>query len=214
MSFSKFPYALAVCSALTLLFSANSSAQTQTQTHPRAVTPQTTTTTTSEVGGRTRLENDVMLVSEAEEAEPEAVTPAPVARGGLGGFEQTMLAAIDARIGIPYRMGSEGPYRYDCSGFVWSVFNSAGIDFERGSARTFWSQFEPVGDAEKYRFGTLVFFNGLRHVGIVADEHGFYHASSSRGVVYSRFGEYWSKRITGFRRVPLAGRTFVAAAGR
>jgi hypothetical protein len=47
------------------------------------------------------------------------------------------------------------------------------------------------------------------------DENGFYHASSSHGVVYSRFGDYWTKRISGFRRVPLApGTTFVASAGR
>ena len=204
MSFSRtFPCALAVCTALALLCSASASAQGQTR--PRSVSdaPQTTTTTTSEANGRTRLENDVAIVSEAEEAEPEVVSVAPVVPSSLGRVEQTMLAAIDARLGIPYRMGSEGPNRYDCSGFVWSVFQTAGVAFERGSARTFWNQFEPVSDADKYKFGTLVFFNGLGHVGIVADERGFYHASSSRGVTYSPFNEYWSKRITGFRRVQL-----------
>ncbi len=204
MSFSRtFPYPLAVCSAIVLLFSASASAQDQTR--PRAVStaPQatTTTTTTNEANGRARLETDVTIISEAEEAEPEVISVAPVVPTNLGRVEQMMLAAIDARLGIPYRMGSEGPNRYDCSGFVWSVFQTAGITFERGSARTFWNQFEPVGDADKYKFGTLVFFNGLGHVGIVADANGFYHASSSRGVTYSPFNEYWSKRITGFRRV-------------
>jgi peptidoglycan endopeptidase LytE len=145
----------------------------------------------------------VTVVSEAEEAEPEVISVAPVVPTNLGRVEQMMMAAIDARLGIPYRMGSEGPNRYDCSGFVWSVFQTAGVTFERSSARTFWNQFEPVGDADKYKFGTLVFFNGLGHVGIVADANGFYHASSSRGVTYSPFNEYWSKRITGFRRVQL-----------
>ena len=203
MSFSKFPYALAVCFALTLLLNANVSAQTEMR--PRAVnaTPQTTTTTT-EAGGRTRLETDVTLVSEAgEEAEPDDVVAAPLAPARMGRFEQTMLAAIDARIGVPYRMGSEGPNRYDCSGFVWSVFQTAGVSFERSSARTFWHQFAPASEEEKYKFGTLVFFNGLGHVGIVADERGFYHASSSRGVTYSPFNDYWRKRINGFRRVNL-----------
>jgi peptidoglycan endopeptidase LytE len=201
MSFFRFPYALAVCSAITMLFAASASAQTEMR--PRTITPQTSATTTSEVDGRSRLENDVMLVSEAEEPEPDAITVAPLAPRSLGQFEQTMLAAIDARIGVPYRMGSEGPTRYDCSGFVWSVFQTAGVSFERSSARSFWHQFAPVDGAERYKFGTLVFFNGLAHVGIVADEHGFYHASTSRGVTYSPFNEYWTKRITGFRRVRL-----------
>ena len=52
------------------------------------------------------------------------------------------------------------------------------------------------------KFGTLVFFSGLKHVGVVADERGFYHACR-HGVIYSEFNEYWLKRIDGFRRVPL-----------
>ncbi|CAN5219368.1 hypothetical protein BH18ACI2_BH18ACI2_03460 [soil metagenome] len=118
-------------------------------------------------------------------------------------FNQIMMTAIDQRIGAPYVYGATGPRVFDCSGFVWSVFNAAGIPFERTSARSFWVSFSPVGEDEKYRFGTLVFFNHLKHVGIVADENGFYHASTSEGVKYSPFNEYWAKRITGFRRVPL-----------
>ena len=56
---------------------------------------------------------------------------------------------------------------------------------------------------EQYKFGTLVFFNGLGHMGIVVDEKGFYHASSSKGVTYSKFEGYWAKRIVGFRKIPL-----------
>ena len=59
-----------------------------------------------------------------------------------------------------------------------------------------------AGD-DRYKFGTLVFFNRLGHVGIVVDEEGFYHASSSKGVTYSKFEGYWENRIAGFRRVPL-----------
>lgn len=112
-----------------------------------------------------------------------------------------MLRGIESRLGIPYRYGSTGPNRYDCSGFVWSVFNDAGINFTRQSARTLWSMAIPVSGDERYKFGTLVFFNGLGHMGIVADENGFYHASSSKGITYSPFKGYWEKRIVGFRRL-------------
>ncbi|HYG82310.1 MAG TPA: hypothetical protein VD861_18075, partial [Pyrinomonadaceae bacterium] len=86
-----------------------------------------------------------------------------------------------------------------------------GADFTRGSARSYWTRFAPAREDEKYKFGTLVFFNGLTHVGIVADEHGFYHASRRKGVVYTRFDKYPS-RIDGFRRVPLPAPLLAVAA--
>lgn len=112
-----------------------------------------------------------------------------------------MLGAIQQRFGIPYRYGSTGPSRFDCSGFVWAVFNDAGINFTRQSARSLWTLSAPVTGDERFRFGTLVFFNKLGHMGIVADENGFYHASSSKGITYSPFKGYWEKRIVGFRRL-------------
>ena len=115
-----------------------------------------------------------------------------------------MIRGIESRLGIPYRYGSSGPNRYDCSGFVWSVFNEAGINFSRESARGLWTMSEPVDGDARYKFGTLVFLNRLGHIGIVADENGFYHASSSKGVTYSPFAGYWEKRIVGFRRLPNA----------
>jgi cell wall-associated NlpC family hydrolase len=117
-------------------------------------------------------------------------------------FQPALLAAIDQRLGARYRWGAEGPDRFDCSGFVWSIFNATGINFERGSARTLFARFAAPAPDQQFKFGTLVFFSGLTHVGVVADEHGFYHASRRQGVIYSPFNEYWLKRIDGFRQVP------------
>jgi len=96
---------------------------------------------------------------------------------------------------------TSGPNTYDCSGFVWAAFQEAGIPFTRVSARTLWSQSEPVFGDDRFKFGTLVFLNGLGHMGIVADENGFYHASSSKGITYSPFAGYWASRIVGYRRL-------------
>ena len=115
-----------------------------------------------------------------------------------------MMSAINARLGIRYHYGSEGPNSYDCSGFVWSVFQAAGFSFERSSAANYWNEFEPVTGDDRFKFGTLVFFNGLGHVGIVVDKDGFYQASSSKGITYSKFEGYWEDRITGYRRVPMS----------
>ncbi len=118
-------------------------------------------------------------------------------------FNHRLLSAIQTRIGIPYHYGSTGPRSYDCSGLVWSVFNEAGFYFERSSARNLWQNSVPVEGDEKYKFGTLVFFNQLGHIGIVAGDNGFYHASSSKGVTFSKFEGYWAKRIVGYRRISM-----------
>lgn len=190
MAFIKlFPCAMAVC-----LCAALSVATVTAQTNLR----QTSVVTTS-VGGP-RLETDPVIISTAK-IPAESFSVAPGSNGTP--LNRLLLAAIDTRLGSPYVYGSSGPYSFDCSGFVWSVFQSAGIRFDRGSARTLWSRFAPATAQEEGQFGTLVFFSGLSHIGIVADANGFYHSSRSHGVVYSPFNKYWLSRIDGFRRVPL-----------
>ncbi|MBD0369525.1 MAG: C40 family peptidase [Pyrinomonadaceae bacterium] len=162
-------------------------------------TRQTSVVTATAQGGP-RLETDPVIISTANvPAEATATT----VKAGVPAVNQLLMTAIDKRLGAPYIYGSTGPRGFDCSGFVWSVFNSAGINFTRGSARYLWSRFAPATREEETQFGTLVFFNGLTHVGIVVDGKGFYHSSRSYGVIYSPFNRYWTSRIDGFRRVPV-----------
>jgi peptidoglycan endopeptidase LytE len=168
-----------------------------------AETRPTQATTINQANGVTRLETDPVIISRAEEIAEQKPNSTLVAPRLTVTFNQLLTAAIDTRLGARYVYGSSGPNVFDCSGFVWSAFQSAGIRFERGSARTLWSRFAPARADERFKFGTLVFFSGLSHIGIVADEHGFYHASRSHGVVYSPFNDYWLSRVDGFRRVPM-----------
>jgi len=146
---------------------------------------------------------DPVIISLASPEEIKASQPATVNGGGTLQFRDLMTSLIDQRLGARYSWGATGPYAFDCSGFVWSTFKSAGIDFERGSARHLWALFTAPAPEEQYKFGTLVFFSNLAHVGIVVDEHGFYHASRHHGVVYSPFNDYWLSRVDGFRKVPV-----------
>ncbi len=118
----------------------------------------------------------------------------------------TLYREIAKRLGVRYRFYGTDDRGYDCSGFVWRVFQSAGNDFERVAARSLWAQLPEATEEEKSQFGTLVFFNGLKHVGIVRDSKTFYHASRSQGVTLSTYDGYWGGRITGYRRAP-AGRS-------
>jgi cell wall-associated NlpC family hydrolase len=153
------------------------------------------------------LKEDPVVLSVASPEEIKAATTLGAPTLAAAKFQQLMLAAIDDRLGARYRWGGTGPSGFDCSGFVWSTFQSIGINFERGSARTLWSRFTPATPEEENKFGTLVFFSNLRHIGIVADANGFYHASRHHGVVYSPFNDYWLSRIDGFRRVPVSSLT-------
>ena len=162
------------------------------------------TTTTIGPGGAARLETDPIIISRAA---PVAAEPNAVVR-----FDQMLLSAIDTRLGARYVWGAAGPRVFDCSGFVWSSFKEIGADFTRGSARSYWVRFAPAREEEKFKFGTLVFFNGLTHVGIVADEHGFYHASRHKGVVYQEWNKYYLSRVDGFRRVPVPTPLLASAA--
>ena len=111
--------------------------------------------------------------------------------------------AILKRLGVQYRFYGTDDNGYDCSGFVWRVFQDAGANFQRVAARTLWQELPAAVGAETTQFGTLVFFNNLAHVGIVRDAESFYHASRSKGVTLSNFAGYWAERITGFRRAPV-----------
>jgi len=147
-------------------------------------------------------QNPPALVKKTVSSQPiNSVPISSAVKSYSASFNQDLLRAIQIRVGIPYRYGSTGPNAFDCSGLVWSVFYDAGFNFERSSAKTLWQNSVEVAGEDKYKFGTLVFFNKLGHIGIVFDESGFYHASSSHGVTFSRFDGYWAKRIVGFRRL-------------
>src|SRR6185312_13276014 len=107
-------------------------------------------------------EPEIISVAAAEDIRP-AAQPVISSRilGPATSLQQLLSSAIDQRLGSPYRWGATGPNAYDCSGFVWSIFQSAGIEFERGSARTLWARFEAPAQEEQFKFGTLVFFSGL-----------------------------------------------------
>lgn len=177
------------------------------QTRPRATAP------SGDVNEISCSPDEMAVLETAVESKPAwEVKPKPTIslgpsiaspNSGFINFEPQLMAAIDERLGARYRWGATGPDRFDCSGFVWSIFQATGISFERVSARHLFARFAPAPEEEQFKFGTLVFFSGLTHVGVVADEKGFYHASRRHGVIYSEFNEYWSKRIDGFRRVPL-----------
>lgn len=77
-------------------------------------------------------DDELIIISLTSVEDIKAATAITSSTGNR--FQQLMTAAIDQRLGARYTWGATGPSAFDCSGFVWSIFQSAGIDFERGSA--------------------------------------------------------------------------------
>ena len=120
-----------------------------------------------------------------------------------GGYELSGTA-LGLR-GAPYKNGGADPNGFDCSGFVWYVFEQHGLSLPR----TVEDQFRAGGtiSPQDLLAGDLVFFSttapGPSHVGIVVGGDSFVHAPSSSGVVrVERLGTaYWAARYIGARRI-------------
>jgi cell wall-associated NlpC family hydrolase len=139
---------------------------------------------------------------------PESEAPVPPAPPPADGYE--ISGAALAFRGAPYRNGGTDPSGFDCSGFVWYIFDQYGVRLPRTVSDQFRSGTEV--DPKDLRAGDLVFFDtifkgGVRqlatHVGIVIGGDEFVHAPSSTGEVrVERLGSsYWGPRFVGARRV-------------
>jgi len=119
------------------------------------------------------------------------------------GFWDGVKTAIHKHLGRPYVWGAAGLRSFDCSGFIWRVMFENGVLVKRTTARKFYLTMPKATPADQGRFGTLIFFDDLKHVGIVDDATNFYHAQVSRGTNRSAMTPFWRQKIYGYRKLPL-----------
>ena len=113
-------------------------------------------------------------------------------------------ASIEKYLGRRYVWGSAGLKSFDCSGFIWRVMSDNGMLLKRTTARKFYMILPPVPKEELWNFGTIVFFDNLKHVGIIDTPQTFYHAQVTLGTNRSEMNSFWRRKIYGFRRLPAA----------
>jgi len=120
----------------------------------------------------------------------------------LSDFATRMRTVISSHLGRPYVWGATGLKTFDCSGFIWRVMMENGILTKRTTARKFYLSLPKVNQNDRWQFGTLVFFDDLKHVGIVNSKDSFFHAQVSRGTNLSTFDPFWRPKVYGFRAIP------------
>jgi cell wall-associated NlpC family hydrolase len=119
-------------------------------------------------------------------------------------FADSVRSTIEKYLGRPYVWGASGIKSFDCSGFVWRVMFENGILLKRTTARKFFMMLPPVSKDAQWNFGTVVFFDDLKHVGIVDNADAFYQAQVTIGTNRSQMNSFWRRQIYGFRRFPTA----------
>ena len=118
---------------------------------------------------------------------------------------QILLSMARQYVGVPYVWAGRSPSGFDCSGFIYYVFDQLGYGLPRMAD----GQFEvgiPVS-RNSLEPGDLVFFEtyepGPSHVGIYIGNNQFIHASSGAGhvTVTPLNKTYYRDRYLGARRI-------------
>ncbi|MGJ7921202.1 LysM peptidoglycan-binding domain-containing protein [Neobacillus sp. LXY-4] len=115
---------------------------------------------------------------------------------------------LDSRnyIGVPYLWGGSTPSGFDCSGFIYFMFNKHGVNTTRTTSGSLYTQGISI-DRSKLQPGDLVFYavnepGVISHVGFYVGENQFISATSSKGIqVVSLDNTYWAKYYVGAKRV-------------
>ena len=130
-----------------------------------------------------------------------------IPKGGAPDFGATLVETAMGYRGVPYRYGGTTSRGMDCSGLVYRVFQTHGVEVPH-SSRDLATRGTKVTYAE-LRPGDLVFFRTrgrwVSHVGIFVGDNQFIHASSGRSgrrVMVSRLDEgYYKERLVCARRL-------------
>ncbi|WP_142827480.1 C40 family peptidase [Planococcus soli] len=128
---------------------------------------------------------------------PVSAAPAP------SGNISTLVATANSLLGTPYKWGGAAPGGFDCSGFIYHVYNKAGISIPRTNTTGYDAMSSAVSSPQ---VGDLVFFKntyrpGISHMGIYIGNNSFIHAGGDRVQITSLNDSYWGKHFDSYQRL-------------
>lgn len=117
-------------------------------------------------------------------------------------ISEIVLAQYADWRGVRYRAGGSDARGVDCSGLVHAVFRDA-FDLDVPRTSTALSRIGAAVPKNDIRPGDLLYFidRGRKHVGVAVNDREFLHSSRRKGVILSKFDEYWKPRLLRVRRV-------------
>lgn len=120
-----------------------------------------------------------------------------------------LIETATENIGVLYKAGGTTKNGFDCSGLIFSTFESENISLPRSSNQQ--SKIGRIVKIQEAQKGDLIFFktnksNQINHVGLIveinSDEIKFVHSSTSKGVIISSTNEpYYKKSFVQINRV-------------
>ena len=122
--------------------------------------------------------------------------------------EKILLATVEASLPLlntPYAWAGVTTEGFDCSGFIYYVYQAAGLDLPRFDTISMYTNSTNVDEP---KVGDLVFFentyrSGVSHAGIYLGNGDFIHAGTKQVEIASLELAYWKERFTGFKRFDL-----------
>ncbi|MDL4838929.1 C40 family peptidase [Aquibacillus rhizosphaerae] len=147
------------------------------------------------------LSSDVIYVGQTIKLTAPTKTAEPEKVEQTESLADKVVAEAKKHVGTPYKWAGTAPGGFDCSGFIYYVHKTAGMDISRTSTDGYYSQSTQVSSP---KVGDLVFFSGtykagISHMGIYIGDNKFVHASSSGVQITSMSNSYWSSHFTNYR---------------
>ena len=155
------------------------------------------------------LTSSLIRIGQVLKIENSTVAPSkttPVSKPAAPAASDTVSKIVETAksfIGTPYVWGGSTASGFDCSGFIFHVYNQAGIKLPRTNTTGY--------DARSYdisspQVGDLVFFKntyraGISHMGIYIGNNQFIHAGGDRVQITSLSDNYWGKHFSGYKRL-------------
>jgi len=157
-------------------------------------------TTVASIKNQNNLNSNALSVGqELQVNEPKEVVKS--ASFGTGYDVNQLIDTATSLVGTNYTWGGNSPSTgFDCSGFIYYVFNQAGMDTNRLTAAGYYNMASIASNPQP---GDLVFFantygSGISHMGIYIGNNNFVHASSSGVQITSLGNPYWNSHFHSF----------------
>lgn len=158
--------------------------------------------TVSSIKKLNNLSSDLIYPGQTVKISGQAV-PTTSTQTPVSSLASAVVQEAKKLMGIPYVWGGSKTSGFDCSGFIYYVFNKAGFSTSRYNAEGFYSRSHYVDQPQA---GDLVFFEntykqGISHVGIYLGNNQFIHADENRGIaITSLSSNYFKTHFDGFKR--------------